>query len=90
MVEGPTITLWWDSKYLDYIYPGNQVLANRDFNIKEPIFLKRAELIILPTAKGQAQMTTEDARPQVANKKSFLHFFYSVFFAVNIKKNFLL
>ena len=27
-----------DSKYLDYIYPGNQVLADRGFNIREPIF----------------------------------------------------
>ena len=61
-----------DIQYLDYIYPGNQVLADRGFNIKEPIFLKCAELIIMPTAKGQAQMTTEDARPQVANKKSLL------------------
>ena len=59
-----------DSKYFDYIYPGNQVLADRGSNIKEPIFLKCAESIIRPTAKGQAQMTTEDARRQVATKKS--------------------
>ena len=59
-----------DSKYLDDMYLGNQLLADWGFNIKEPIFLKCAESIIRPTAKGQALMTTEDARRQVATKKS--------------------
>lgn len=60
-----------DSKFLDYIYPGDQVLADRGFNIKEPLLLKRAELIIPPAAKGQAQMTTEDVRAtkKVANAR---------------------
>ena len=47
-----------DSEYLDYIYPVDQVLAERGFNINEPQLLKQAELIIPPAVRGQAQMTT--------------------------------
>ena len=58
-----------DSKILDFIYPGDQVLADRGFPIREELLVKQATLILPPASKGRNQMTSIEvkATKQVAN-----------------------
>ena len=45
------------SKFLDFINPGDQVLADRGFQIREILLAKSSELLLPPAAKGATQMT---------------------------------
>lgn len=56
---------------MDYIYEGDQVLADRGFPIRELLLLKRAELVLPPAGKGKAQMTSSDVQKtqKVANAR---------------------
>ena len=46
------------SRFLDFIDPGDQIMADRGFQIKEVLLTKGAELILPPAAKGASQMTS--------------------------------
>lgn len=58
-----------DSKFLDYIHQGDQVLADRGFPVRELLVHKQAELVLPPAGKGAAQMTSANVKKtkQVAN-----------------------
>ena len=47
------------SGFLQYFYPGDQVLADRGFTVEEEILIAGAELVKPPAAKGKAQMTSK-------------------------------
>lgn len=49
-----------DSNFLDYIYPHDQVLADRGFPVREELLVKQAELVLPPAAKGATQMTSAE------------------------------
>ena len=49
-----------DSKFLDYIDPHDQILADRGFPIREELLIRQAELIIPPAGKGKSQMTSTE------------------------------
>ena len=57
------------SDFLDHIDPGDQIMADRGFLVREEIMMRRAELIIPPAAKGAQQMSAGDVRAtkEVAN-----------------------
>ena len=57
------------SRFLSYLMPGDQVLADRGFTVREELLVCRAELVVPPAAKGKAQMTAKDVAPtkKVAN-----------------------
>lgn len=48
------------SDFLSYIIPGDQVLADRGFTVREELMIRGAELVMPPAAKGKAQMTAAD------------------------------
>jgi hypothetical protein len=48
------------SGFLNYLHPGDQVLADRGFGIREELMLLNAELIIPPALKGKSQMTSNE------------------------------
>ena len=48
------------SGFLQHLYPGDQVLADRGFTVEEEILMAGAELVMPPAAKGKAQMTSKD------------------------------
>lgn len=47
------------SGFLDYINPGDQVLADRGFGVREELLMKQATLVLPPAGKGATQMTTK-------------------------------
>lgn len=47
------------SRFLDYIIPGDQVLADRGFPLREILLVKQAELVLPPAGKGATQMTSD-------------------------------
>ena len=57
------------SRFLSYLMPGDQVLADRGFTIREELLVRGAELVMPPAAKGKAQMTAKDvaSTKKVAN-----------------------
>ena len=48
------------SSFLSYINPGEQVLADRGFTVREELLVRGAELVMPPAAKGKSQMTSSD------------------------------
>ena len=50
------------SKFLDYINPNDQVLADRGFPIREELLAKHAQLVMPPAAKGTSQMTSQSTK----------------------------
>lgn len=58
-----------DSKFLDYINPNDQVMADRGFPISDELMAKHAELVMPPANKGATQMTTKQTKDtkKVAN-----------------------
>ena len=46
-----------NSAFLDLIDPGDQIMADRGFLVKEEIMIKRGTLIIPPPAQGAEQMS---------------------------------
>lgn len=50
------------SKFLDFIEPGDQILADRGFPLREILLVKNAELVLPPAAKGTSQMTSDQVR----------------------------
>lgn len=50
------------SSFLSYLIPGDQVLADRGFTVREELMIRGAELVMPPAAKGKSQMTTADVR----------------------------
>ena len=46
------------SKFLDYIDPRDQVMADRGFPVREELLVKQAELVLPPARKGVSQMTS--------------------------------
>lgn len=50
------------SRFLDFIEPGDQVLADRGFPLREILLTKNAELILPPAAKGTSQMTNAQVK----------------------------
>lgn len=57
------------TRFLDHIVPGDQVLADRGFQLKELLLVKQAELTVPPANKGKAQMSTDQVKEtkKVAN-----------------------
>ena len=57
------------SKFLNYINPQDQVLADRGFPVREHLLMKSAELVLPPAGKGASQMTSNQVRQtkKVAN-----------------------
>lgn len=50
------------SRFLRFIDPGDQILADRGFPIREVLHNKNAELVLPPAAKGTSQMTSAQVR----------------------------
>lgn len=48
------------SGFLNHLDPGDEIMADRGFPIREELLLRRAKLIIPPSAKGQEQMRASD------------------------------
>ena len=57
------------TRFLDHIVPGDHVLADRGFQLKELLLLKHAELTVPQANKGKAQMSTDQVKEtkKVAN-----------------------
>ena len=49
-----------DCGFLDYIRPGDEIMADRGFTIEEELFQKRAKLNIPAFTKGQKQLEDND------------------------------
>ena len=49
-----------DCGFLDYIRPGDEIMADRGFTIEEELFQKRAKLNIPAFTKGQKQLMDND------------------------------
>lgn len=48
------------SGFLSHLNPGDQVLADRGFPIREELMMRGAELVLPPAGKGKTQMTSAD------------------------------
>jgi hypothetical protein len=57
------------SGFLELIDPGDEVMADRGFQIKEQLLLRHATLAIPPSSKGKEQMSSKDVKltKRVAN-----------------------
>ena len=49
-----------DSKFIDFLKPGDKVLADRGFNIEDLLVAKGAQLIIPPFLKGKPNLSISD------------------------------
>lgn len=60
-----------NSSFLAALHPGDKILADRGFTVREEIMMKGAELIIPPACKGKAQMSSNDVAKtkRVANTR---------------------
>ena len=58
-----------NSSFLERVDPGDQIMADRGFLIREEVMMRRAELVIPPAAKGAQQMSAGDvkATKEIAN-----------------------
>lgn len=50
-----------DCGFLEYLLPGDEVMADRGFTIGEDLFARRVKLNIPPFMKGKAQLSEEEA-----------------------------
>ena len=48
------------SSFLQYLVPGDQVMADRGITIKELLMMRGAELVMPPGARGKSQMTSDN------------------------------
>lgn len=48
------------SNFLDFVEPYDLYMADRGFNIKEDLLMKKAELLIPPGARGREQLSEKD------------------------------
>jgi DDE superfamily endonuclease len=48
------------SRFLDLLYPGDEVMADRGFTIEEDLLLRHDKLTIPPFSKNRQQMYTAD------------------------------
>ena len=62
------------SKYLENLHPGDHVLADRGFTVREELMKRGAELVLLPENKGTAQFSSNDVvkTKRVANVRIHL------------------
>ena len=58
-----------NSAFIDLIDPGDQIMADRGFLVKEEIMIKRGTLIIPPPAQGAEQMSSVNIKEttEIAN-----------------------
>ena len=49
-----------DCGFLDYIRPGDEIMADRGFTIEEELFARKAKLVIPAFTKGQKQLSAND------------------------------
>ena len=59
------------SEFLNVLLPGDKILADRGFLIREEVVLRHAELIMPPGKKGQSQMTSAQVAKtkKIANRR---------------------
>ena len=51
-----------NSSFLERVDPGDQIMADRGFLIREEVMMRRADLVIPPAAKGAQQMSAGDVK----------------------------